>query len=578
MAKMSGGELLAHCLANENIRFLFALPDDHYDMLLGSLEKYGIRHVAVRHEAAAVHMAEGVYKSSGEVAAVAFGPGPGAANGLPGVITAQFEGTPVFVLTGQLRKGVIYPSSPAVFQGQDQLDLYRPSVKWGGPIFAWERIPEIVRSAFREMWRGRPGPVHVDVSIDIDEESGDREAVSIWPPHGYRAPYPRPAGEDLQAAAALLARARRPLVVAGVGADRSGANAELVEIVELLNCPVVTSWAGRASLPCDHDNYVYGLGKAGDLVKREADVVLVVGSRLGLLDLPTDSHWGDPRDQKIIQIDIDPRSIGVTREVTLPILADAKATLEGLIDLLAGCKRDGKLRGGTSANLARYRKEAREYWDQEMSVVQEWAGPGIHPAHSIEKVGKVFGSEAIYSLDGGQTAMWGTWFLPPSAPRSYLEADEFGMLGAGIPQAIGAKLANPEREVVCVTGDGAAGFYFMEMQSAVREAAKITTVVHAEGSWTMEEPTQRLLFNGRTIGCQQGPVRWDKVAEGLGCHGEFVEHLEDLEPALERARAAEVAAVVCVKTDHDANLALPQDLDARFAEVYTGAQEALDEF
>ena len=249
MAKMSGGELLAHCLANENIRFLFALPDDHYDMLLGSLEKYGIRHVAVRHEAAAVHMAEGVYKSSGEVAAVAFGPGPGAANGLPGVITAQFEGTPVFVLTGQLRKGVIYPSSPAVFQGQDQLDLYRPSVKWGGPIFAWERIPEIVRSAFREMWCGRPGPVHVDVSIDIDEESGDREAVSIWPPHGYRAPYPRPAGEDLQAAAALLARARRPLVVAGAGVDRSGANADLVEIVELLNCPVVTSMGWTGELP-----------------------------------------------------------------------------------------------------------------------------------------------------------------------------------------------------------------------------------------------------------------------------------------------------------------------------------------
>ena len=284
MAGMSGGEVLARCLANEGVRFLFALPDDHYDMLLGSLEKYGIRHVTVRHEAAAVHMAEGLYKSTGEAAAVAFGPGPGAANGLPGVITAQFEGTPVFVLTGQLRRGVVYPSSPAVFQGQDQLDLYRPNVKWGGPIFDRERIPEIVRSAFREMWSGRPGPVHVDMSIDVDELTGD--ALSIRPPHGYRARYPRAGAEDLLTAAKLLAEARRPLVVAGAGVDRTGANAALIEIVELLNCPVITSYAGRASVPSDHPNHIYGFGAAGDLVKREADVVLVLGSRLGLLDLP----------------------------------------------------------------------------------------------------------------------------------------------------------------------------------------------------------------------------------------------------------------------------------------------------
>ena len=145
-------------------------------MLLGSLEEYGIRHVTVRHEAAAVHMAEGLYKSSGEEAAVAFGPGPGAANGLPGVITAQFEGTPVFVLTGSSARGSSTLPRRRSFRGRISLPV-PPNVKWGGPISHWERIPEIVRSAFREMCCGRPGPVHVDVSIDIDEETGDGEAV-----------------------------------------------------------------------------------------------------------------------------------------------------------------------------------------------------------------------------------------------------------------------------------------------------------------------------------------------------------------------------------------------------------------
>jgi len=143
------------------------------------------------------------------------------------------------------------------------------------------------------------------------------------------------------------------------------------------------------------------------------------------------------------------------------------------------------------------------------------------------------------------------------------------MLGTGIPSAIGAKLGAPQREVVCVTGDGAAGFNFMEMQSAARDGVKITTVVFAEGSWTMEEPNERMLY-GRTFGTEQGSVRWDRVAAGLGCHGEYAERLNDVAPALQRAKAAPGPAVVCLKTDREANLAIPQDLLLRFVEVYQG--------
>ena len=143
------------------------------------------------------------------------------------------------------------------------------------------------------------------------------------------------------------------------------------------------------------------------------------------------------------------------------------------------------------------------------------------------------------------------------------------MLGTGIPMAIGAKLANQEREVVCITGDGAAGFYFMEMQSAAREKLKLTTIVFAEGAWTMEEPNELRQF-GKTFGTKLGTIRWDKTAEGLGCRGEYVEKPEDLEPALKRAKDSDGPTVICVKTDHGANLNVPLELSMRFTEVYQG--------
>jgi acetolactate synthase-1/2/3 large subunit len=171
--------------------------------------------------------------------------------------------------------------------------------------------------------------------------------------------------------------------------------------------------------------------------------------------------------------------------------------------------------------------------------------------------------------DGGNTSLWANSCLPATRPRSYHSIFELGMLGTGIPSAIGAKLGAPEREVVCVTGDGAAGFNFMEMQSAARDGVKVTTVVFAEGSWTMEEPNERMLY-GRTFGTAQGVVRWDRAAEGLGCHGEYAERLEQVEPALRRAKAAAGPAVVCLRTDREANLAIPSQLLMRFVEVYQG--------
>ncbi len=572
MTEITGGTLLARALQAEGIEFLFGLPSPEIDPLFAELEAHGIRLVPVRHEAAAVHMAEGLYKTTGKVAAVVGNPGPGSSNLLPGLITALHEGVPVLAITSQHRLGIVYPSPPSTFQGQDQLDLFRPAVKWGGPIFEWSRIPEVMRLAFREMWNGRPGPVQIELPAPILYATGEAESAPIRPPAASRTGSPQPSEAQIDEAAALLVGARRPVVIAGCGVDRAGAQAEALEIAELLGCPVMHSMAGRASVPSDHPNYVFGFGPAGDLVRGEADVLLVVGSRVGNLDVPYDSYWGDPDGQELIQIDVDPRHFGVTRPLSLGILADAKVALEAIVARLRAMTlpaRDG-------SDLARYRELDQQVRMQQAAPIMEWAGPGIHPAHAIGAIGAAFGSDAVYTVDGGNTALWAYSLLPPTRPHSYHSILELGMLGTGIPSAIGCKLAAPEREVVCITGDGAAGFNVMEMQTAAREGLPLTVIVFAEGTWTMEEPNELELY-GTTFGTAQGEIRWDLVAQGLGCHGEYVDRIEDLDGALRRAREYEGPRLICLRTDHDANLSVPAEMLARFFEVYNGPEaEASD--
>jgi acetolactate synthase-1/2/3 large subunit len=542
MPNVTGGELLARCLASENIRFVFGLPCPEIDPLLSALEGQGIRFVPVRHEAAGAHMAEGVYKTTGAASVVLGNPGPGSANLLPGVITARHEGVPLLAITSQHRLGIVYPSPPSTFQGQDQLDAFGQSVKWGGPILEWARIPEVTRLAFREMWSGRPGPVQLEIPAPVLVATGDEAAAAVLAPEQYRAGPPQASESQLEQVAELLVSAERPAVLAGSGVDRAGANQALLQLVEILGCPVLTTMAGRAVVPRDHDHAFYPYSTAADQVRREADVVLVVGSRLGNLDLPYDKYWGDPAKQKIVQIDLDPKNLGVTRPLAFGVIGEAKGALEGLVRVI---EKRGVRRSG-SADLARYRETETEWWREQLQAVEAFEGPGLHPAHAMRAVGDIFGSDAIYATDGGNTSLWAHWLLPSTRPRSYLNILELGMLGTGIPSALGAKLANPDREVVCTTGDGAAGFNFMEMQSAAREGVKIVTVVFAEG------------------------IRRDIVAEGLGCKGLYVESRDELVPALERARSADGPVVVCLRTSHEANLATPGDPLMRFIEVYQG--------
>ena len=562
---LTGGELLAQCLANEGVRFVFGLPSPEVDPFLAALEPNGIRFVPVRHESAAVYMAEGLYKTTGQVATTVTNPGPGSANLLPGVINARHEGVPLIAITAQHRLEIVYPSPPSTFQGQDQLDVFRPAVKWGAPIFSWARIPDVVRMAFREMWAGRPGPVQLEIPAPVIYAVGEAASAPVLAPECYRSAGPQASAAQIETVARLLAGAEHPLIVIGSGVDRANAGAAVLEIAEQLGCGVVTSMAGRSAAPQDHANHLYGYGAGADEARGEADVILALGTRLGNLDTPYDKYWGDNTKQKLIQIDVDPRSLGVTRPLAIGIVSDLGSALNGLSLALAGAPK----RRNAAADLTRYRRSECAWREAQFADANAYNGPGLHPAQVMQAVGRTFGREAIYAADGGFTSLWAHFMLPPTRARSYLNILELGMLGIGIPSAIGAKLGSPDRDVVCVTGDGAAGFYCMELQSAAREGAKITVVVFAEGSWSMEAPNELMLY-GRTFGTEMGEVRWDKVAEGLGCAGFFADSMSGLEKTLVAARDVAGPALVCVRTNRAANMSVPPAILQRFGEVYQG--------
>lgn len=563
--QITGGELLARCLAREGVHFVFGLPSPEVDPFLAALDGNGIRFVPIRHEAAAAYMAEGLYKTTGQVAATLTNPGPGTANLLPGVINARHEGTPLVAITAQHRLDVVYPSLASTFQGQDQLEVFRPAVKWGAPIFAWNRIAEVTRMAFREMWSGRPGPVQLEVPMPVMYAEGDEASVTMLDPSAYRSIGPQAGTAQIAAAAKILREAKRPLVAIGSGVDRANVGESVLALAAKLGCGVITSMAGRSAAPQDHPNHLYGYGAGADLARSEADVVLALGTRLGNLDTPFDKYWGDGARQKLIQVDTDARNMGVSRPLTLGIVSELNIAISDLLAALDGLGE----RVNAAADLARYRGAEMNWRETFAAGLAAYNGPALHPGIVMQAIGSTFGREPIYVADGGFTSLWAHFMLPPTRSRSYLNILELGMLGIGIPSAVGAKLGNPEREVVCVTGDGAAGFHCMELQSAVRENAKITVVVFAEGSWTMEVPNEMMRW-GRTFGTEMGPIRWDKMAEGLGCVGFFVELMAELEPALAAARAASAPAVVCVRTDKVANMSVPPQIGMRFGEVYNG--------
>ncbi len=560
MAEITGGELLLRSLHAERVRFVWAIPDGTYMIFLEALERlgpeFGMELLVAGHEAAAAHAADAQTRVTGEPAVVMACAGPGAANLLSGVLCAQDEGSPLVAITTTRRSDIAYPHMGGM-QVLDQQACFRPAVKWNAQVNQWKRIPDIVRHAFRVAMAGRPGPVHIEFPEDLLLQRGDQDSVSLWNREEHRPPVGGPADPALvRRAAETLVDARLPSIHCGGGTQRSGAGPEVRALAEYLGCPVTTGAGSRGIIPQDHPQATSPASPASAMARNMADVVLVVGSRLGELDFwGRPPVWADPARQRTVQIDIDPRNIGLNRPADVPLVGDAKAVLGQLLEDVKELTPPRPVH----KQLAVIRRVEQEWRDGLLSAVADMERRPMIPGQIFAVTNDFFPTDAIAALDGGNTCVWAAHYHIARQQRSVLWTSNAGHLGTGLPFAVGAKLAAPERPVYCVSGDGAFRFNMQELETAARYSLPIIVIVAVDGAWGMEKAAQRRVWGREAdwFGCEHAPVRYDQVAIAMGCHGEFVDRAADLRSALERSAASGKPSVIHAAIDPVENTAPP---------------------
>ncbi len=560
MAETTGGEVIARMLKAEGVEKVFGIIDGTYFGFYSALHRLGIEIVTPRHETSAAHMAAAYARLTGRLGVCMASNGPGVANLLPGLAVEQAEGNRVLAVTSARRPGVMYPDRLGTYQCFDQQGAISRLAKWSVAVPAFDRIPELVRRALRKSWEGRPGVVHVDVPESLMNGKVKAE-VATWAPGSYKRSHPaEPPAEAVARAAEILSTAKLPAIHAGSGVIHAGAYAELARVAELLHAPVVTSWAARGVLSEDSPLAIPMVHvKLCHQVRNEADAMLIVGSRVGETDWwGKPPYWRKASEQKTVQVDVDGETIGQHRPADLGVLADAKRFLGALAAELE--RRGGGEHGPRKEALERWRKQIgkdRARWDR---ALEERQAP-MNPAHVAHACGEVFPADAIQVADGGNAAIWAMFYSKVRAPNTLLSTFKFGMLGAGVAQALGAQVARPDKRVVCIIGDGAMGFHPQEIETAVRNRLPVVYVVLCDKQWGMVKMNQQFMLRPwktlimkslgpeETIKADLGEIAFDKLAESMGAFGTRVSDPAQLRGALERARDAGRCAVVHVDVD-----------------------------
>jgi acetolactate synthase-1/2/3 large subunit len=541
VGQVTGAQLLVRALQREGVDRIFSLCGDHLNAIYMACAEAGVRIVDVRHESAAVHMADAHARVTGRPAVSMVTGGPGHTNSITGIATAAHAGSPVIAISGGADQSGADRNS---FQEMDQVGIVRPLVKWARHVHEAARVPDYVATAFREAMAGRPGPVHLTVPVDVALARAEEAAVPMPPPVAYR-PQRGPQGDPelVRRAVAMLREARQPAIIAGGGVRWMPDTDALMRFVDASGIPCFTLSLGRGVIGDDHplcfgypDPVLNGTGRVLSL----ADLVLVVGKRIDFR-----LAFGGPRlfapIARVIQVDVDATELGRNRALAAAIHGEAGAVLA---QMTAELERGGPWKdGGWLAEVRRAQAAAR-------AALEPGENSGevpIHPLRLCREIREVLTPETILAIDGGNWQQWARAALPARGAGRWLRLGNLGTVGAALPFAVAAKLARPESPVICVMGDGGMGFYNWELHTAVRHGAPIVVVVGNDQGWGMERDIQAGIYGSeKVIGCELGLVRYDKVAEAMGAHGEFVEKPAEIAPALRRALEAGRPALVNV--------------------------------
>ncbi len=482
---LTGAQIVVQSLVNEGVTHLFGIPGGCNLPIFDALYGSPVKLILTRHEQGASHMADGFSRSTGKVGVCIATSGPGATNLVTGLATAYMDSIPMVAITGQVASDKIGSDA---FQEADATGVMRPVTKHNYMIKDVADLPRVMREAFHIARTGRPGPVHIDIPVDIQRASTAFE----WPASvNLRSYKPKMVGhpKQIQKAADLLNSAEKPLLYVGGGAILSGATQELIQLAEKADIPVVHTLMANGAFPFVHPNYVGVLGMHGkysaNTAMQNCDVLLSAGARFD--DRVTGKLSTFSQQSKKIHIDIDPSNIGKTVAVEVPLVGDLKAILKELGESVKSAKHPA------------WRKQIQEWEDKHPFVIKPSEGT-LQPQFLIQELHKATNGQAIIATGVGQHQMWAMQWYPCLSPKNFLTSGGLGTMGYGYPAALGAKFANPDKPVICIDGDGSFQMTMSEMATSVTEGAKVIVIIINNYFLGMVRQWQELFYKERYSG------------------------------------------------------------------------------
>ncbi|EGQ8515758.1 TPA: acetolactate synthase 3 large subunit [Vibrio parahaemolyticus] len=531
-AMLSGAEMVVQSLIEENVEQIFGYPGgsvlDIYDALHAKTDQ--IKHVLVRHEQAATHMADGYARATGKPGVVLVCSGPGATNTITGIATAYMDSIPMIVISGNVPNSLIGNDA---FQECDIVGVSRPVVKHSFLVKKAEDIPETIKKAFYISTTGRPGPVVIDLPKDVMNPQ-------IKLPYQYpesismRSYKPTTSGHKGQIKKALksLIEAKKPVLYVGGGAVISGAHEHILELADKLNLPVVSTLMGLGAFPGTHKNSLGMLGMHGtyeaNMAMHEADLIFGIGVRFD--DRTTNNLEKYCPNAKVMHIDIDPSSISKNVKVDLPIVGSAEKVLTTMLGLLA--EQDC---GNDEAAISKWWDDI-QVWRDRQCLAYETSSERIKPQQVIETLHKLTNGDAYVASDVGQHQMFAALYYPFNQPRRWINSGGLGTMGFGLPAGMGVKFAMPEEEVVVVTGDGSIQMNIQELSTAMQYDIPVKIINLNNRFLGMVKQWQDIIYQGRHSNSYMSSVPdFAAIAEAYGHVGIRIETPDQLEEGLQKA-------------------------------------------
>ncbi|WP_342607630.1 acetolactate synthase 3 large subunit [Vibrio tritonius] len=534
MAMLSGAEMIVQSLIEEGVEQIFGYPGgsvlDIYDALHEKTDK--IKHVLVRHEQAATHMADGYARSTGKPGVVLVCSGPGATNTVTGIATAYMDSVPMIVISGNVATNLIGNDA---FQECDIVGVSRPIVKHSFLVKKAEDIPETIKKAFYIASTGRPGPVVIDLPKDVMNPQ-------IKLPYSYpetikmRSYNPTTTGHKGQIKKALsaLLEAKKPVLYIGGGAIISEAHQQILKLAQSLNLPVVSTLMGLGAFPGTHQNFLGMLGMHGvyeaNMAMHNADLIFGIGVRFD--DRTTNNLEKYCPNAKIMHIDIDPSSISKNVPVDLPIVGSADKVLDTMLKLLGDKEHHNDVQA-----IEQWWSEING-WRERQCLAYEKNSERIKPQQVIETLYKLTEGKAYVASDVGQHQMFAALYYPFSKPRQWINSGGLGTMGFGLPAGMGVKFAHPDEEVVIVTGDGSIQMNIQELSTALQYDIPVKIINLNNRFLGMVKQWQDIIYHGRHSNSYMSSVpNFVAIAEAYGHAGVRISHPDELEDGLKKALA-----------------------------------------